>query len=52
MNLSNSGMKTEFIRYMKYAVALVSANDITKYSYIPYLVEKALFGISLARILI
>jgi hypothetical protein len=41
MNLSNLGMKTEFIRYMKYAGALVSPNDITKYSYNPYLVEKA-----------
>jgi hypothetical protein len=28
--LSNSGMKTEFIRYMKYASALVSPKDITK----------------------
>jgi hypothetical protein len=52
MNLSNSGMKTEFIRYMKYAGALVSPNDINKNSYSPYLVEKAVFGISLARILI
>jgi hypothetical protein len=32
-NLSNSGMNTEFIRYMKCAGALVSPNDITKYSY-------------------
>jgi hypothetical protein len=45
-------MKTEFIRYMKYAGALVSPNDITKNSYSPYLVEKGVFGISLARILI
>jgi hypothetical protein len=29
MNLSNSGMNTEFIKYMKYAGALVSPNDIT-----------------------
>jgi hypothetical protein len=35
---------------MKYAGALVSPNDITKYSYNPYLVEKAVFEISLARI--
>jgi hypothetical protein len=43
-NLSNSGMNTEFIRYMKCAGALVSPNDITKYSYNPYLVEKAVLG--------
>jgi hypothetical protein len=43
-NLSNSGMNTEFIRYMKCAGALVSQNDITKYSYNPYLVEKAVLG--------
>jgi hypothetical protein len=49
-NLSSSGMKTEFIRYMKYAGALDSLNDITKNSYNPYLVKKAVFGISLARI--
>jgi hypothetical protein len=47
MNLSNSGMNTEFIKYMNYVGALVSPNDITKYSYSPYLVEKAVFGISL-----
>jgi hypothetical protein len=41
-----------FIRYMKYAGAFVSPNDITKNSYSPYLVENAVFGISLARILI
>jgi hypothetical protein len=46
-NLSSSGMKTEFIKYMKYAGALFSPKDITKYSYSPYLVEKAVFGISL-----
>jgi hypothetical protein len=43
-NLSNSGMNTEFIRYMKCAGALVSPNDITKYSYNLYLVEKAVLG--------
>jgi hypothetical protein len=37
---------------MKYAGALVSRKDITKNSYSPYLVEKAVFGILLARILI
>jgi hypothetical protein len=41
INLSNSGMNTEFIRYKKCAGALVSPNYITKYSYNPYLVEKA-----------
>jgi hypothetical protein len=34
-------MNTEFIRYMKYAGALVSPNDITRYSESPYLVEKS-----------
>jgi hypothetical protein len=51
-NLSSSGMKTEFIIYMKYVGALVNPNDITKYSYILYMVENAVFGMSLARILI
>jgi hypothetical protein len=51
-NLSNSGMNTEFIRYMKYAGALVSPNDITKYSYNSYLVEKAVLGMSSGWILI
>jgi hypothetical protein len=45
-------MKTEFIRYIKYAGALVSPNDITRYSYNPYLVEKAVFGMSQGLILI
>jgi hypothetical protein len=45
-------MKTEFIRYMKYAGALVRPNDMTRYSYNPYLVEKAIFGMSLGLILI
>jgi len=39
-NLSNSGMKTEFIRYIKYAGAFVNPKDMTRYSYNPYLVEK------------
>jgi hypothetical protein len=51
-NLSNSDMNTEFIRYMKYVRALVSTNDITKYSYNPYLVEKAVLGMSSRWILI
>jgi hypothetical protein len=45
-NLSNSGMNIKFIRYMKYAGALMSSNDITKYSYNPYLVEKVVLGMS------
>jgi hypothetical protein len=45
-------MKTEFIRYMKYAGALVRPNDMTRYSYRPYRVEKAIFGMSLGWILI
>jgi hypothetical protein len=51
-NLSNSGMNMEFIRYMKCAGALVSPNNITKYSYNPYLVEKADLGTSSGWILI
>jgi hypothetical protein len=31
MKLSNSGMNTEFIKYIKYAGALVSPKEITKY---------------------
>jgi ABC-type xylose transport system permease subunit len=33
MNLSNSSINMEFIRYIKCAGVLVSPNDITKYSY-------------------
>jgi hypothetical protein len=44
MNLSNSGMKTEFMRYMKYAGVFVNLNDMTRYSYRPYIVEKAVLG--------
>jgi hypothetical protein len=47
-NLSNSGIKTEFIRYIKYAGAFVRPNDMTRYSYNPYLVENAVLGISVA----
>ena len=50
--LSSSSIKTEFIRYMKKAGALVRPKDITRYSYSPYLVEKAVFGISCGLILI
>ena len=52
INLSNSGIKTEFMRYIKNAGALVRPKDMTSYSYIPYLVEKAVFGISCGLILI
>ena len=45
-NLCNSSMKTEFMRYMKNAGALVRPKDMTRYSERPYLVEKAIFGIS------
>jgi hypothetical protein len=51
-NLSNSGKKTEFMRYMKCASSFVNLNDMTRYSYMPYLVEKAVVGISLAQIFI
>jgi hypothetical protein len=37
---------------MKRASVLVSPNDITKYSYNPYLVEKAVLGMSSKQILI
>ena len=45
-NLSNSGIKTEFMRYMKNVGALGRPKDMTRYSYSPYLVEKVVFGIS------
>jgi hypothetical protein len=51
-NLSNSSMNTKFIKYMKCAEALVSPNDITKYSYNSYLVENAVLGMSSGWILI
>jgi hypothetical protein len=47
-NWSNTGMKIEFIRYMKCAGAFVNQNDMTRYSYKPYLIVKAALGISLA----
>ena len=43
INLSSSGIKTKFIRYMKKAGALVRPKDITRYPYNPYLVEKVIF---------
>jgi hypothetical protein len=46
INLYNSGMNMEFIRYMKCAGALVSPNNITKYSYNIYVMEKAVLGTS------
>jgi hypothetical protein len=46
MNLSSSGINTEFMRYMKEAGSFVSLKDMTKYSYSPYRVEKAVLGIS------
>jgi hypothetical protein len=51
-NLSNSDMNTEFIRYIKCAGALVSPNNITKYSYNMYLVENTVLGMSSRWILI
>jgi hypothetical protein len=45
-------MNTEFIRYMKCAGALVRPKDMTRYSYNPYLVKKAVFGMSSGQILI
>jgi hypothetical protein len=51
-NLSNFDMNTEFIRYKKYIGALLGPNDITKYSYNPYLVENAVLGMSYDQILI
>jgi hypothetical protein len=41
-NLSNSGMKIELMRYMKCFSAFVNPNDMTRYSYRPYLTEKVL----------
>jgi hypothetical protein len=51
-NLSNSGIKIEFIRYIKYAGAFVRPKDMTRYSYNPYLVKNAVLGISCGLILI
>jgi hypothetical protein len=46
MNLSNSGMNTKFIKYMKCAGAFVKPKDMTRYSNKPYQVENAVLGIS------
>jgi hypothetical protein len=51
-NLSNFGINTEFIKYMKCAGPLVSLNGIIKYSYNLYLVENAVLETSSRRILI
>jgi hypothetical protein len=50
INLSNSGMNTEFIRYVKWAAAFVNPKDITKYSNNPYQVVKVVLIISSGRI--
>jgi len=39
-------MNTLFIRYIKKAGALVNPKDMTVYSYNPYLVMKAVLGMS------
>src|SRR4051812_28510771 len=44
-NLSKNSINTLFIIFMKYAGALVNPNDITVYSYNPYLVVQALLQI-------
>jgi hypothetical protein len=49
-NLSNSGINTEFIRYVKRAGAFVNPKDITKYSNNPYRAVNAVLGISSGRI--
>jgi hypothetical protein len=41
INLSSSDIQPEFMRYIKCVIAFVNPNDITRYSYKPYLVEKA-----------
>jgi hypothetical protein len=40
-NLSNSGINTEFIKYVKWAGAFVNPKDMTKYSNNPYRVVNA-----------
>jgi hypothetical protein len=52
INLSSSGMKTEFMRYMKCAGAFINPKDMRRYSKRPYLVVKVVLGISSARILV
>jgi hypothetical protein len=43
-NLSNFRIKTEFMRYMKCADALINPKDMTRYSKGPYLMVKTVFG--------
>jgi hypothetical protein len=45
-NLSNSGINTEFIKYVKWDGAFVNPKDMTKYSNNPYHVVNAVLGIS------
>jgi hypothetical protein len=47
-NLSSSDMKMKFKRYMKCASAFINPNDMTRYSKRPYLIVKAVLGISSA----
>jgi hypothetical protein len=46
-NWSNIGMKMEFMRYIKCVGTFINPNDMTRYSYKPYLVVKAVFGMNL-----
>jgi hypothetical protein len=46
INLSNSSMNTEFIKYVKWAGAFVNPKDMTRYSNNPYRVVNAVLGIS------
>jgi hypothetical protein len=50
-NLSRNSMNTLFIIFMKYEGALVKPKGITVYSYEPYLVTKAVLGMSCCLIL-
>jgi hypothetical protein len=45
-NLSNSGMNTEFIKYVKWARAFVNPKDMTKFSNHPYRIVNVVLGIS------
>jgi hypothetical protein len=49
-NLSNSGINTEFIKYVKWAEAFVNTKDMTKYSNNPYRMVNAVLDISSGRI--
>jgi hypothetical protein len=49
-NLSNSGMNTKFIKYVKWAGEFVNPKDITKYSNNPYRVVNAVLGMSSGQI--